>query len=304
MKVILRRAAIAAGSLVVLLLVVACTVYIISERHVTRRYELVNESISIPTDSASIERGRHLARAIAKCADCHTPSLGGQVFVDVPALGRFVPANLTRGTGGVGATLTDADWVRAIRHGVGHDGRPLRIMPSRDYKDLSVADLGAIIAYAKSVPAVNNTLPANTIGPVARALIVANQLPLFDAETADFTSHAPASAPPVGPTPEYGNYLVHVGGCMGCHGPTLSGGKIPGGDPSWPPAANLTPSGLASYDQSSFANLLRTGMRPGPAGTKVKDPMPIAWTKEMTDDEVTAIWLFLKTVPPKEFGGR
>jgi mono/diheme cytochrome c family protein len=304
MNVILRRVAIAAGALVALIVVAACVVYIVSERHVTRRYALVTETIPIPTDSASIARGRHLARAIAKCADCHTESLGGQVFLDNPAMGRFVPLNLTRGKGGLGATLTDADWVRAIRHGVGHDGRALRIMPSRDFRDLSVADLGAIIAYAKSVPPVDNELPPNTLGPVSRALIATNQLPLFDAEISDFASHAPATAPPVGPTAEYGSYLVHTAGCMGCHGPTLSGGKIPGGDPAWPPAANLTPSGLTAYDQASFTTLLRTGVRPGPGGTKIKDPMPIAWTKEMTDDEITAVWLYLRTVPPKSFGGR
>ncbi len=302
MKLILRRVAIAAGSLVALLLIVACTVYVISERHVSRRYELVTETIPIPTDSASLVRGRHLARAIAKCADCHTATLGGQVFIDNPALGRFVPLNLTRGKGGVGATLTDADWVRAIRHGVGHDGRALRIMPSRDFKDLSVADLGAIIAYAKSLPPVDNELPSNTLGPVARALIVANKLPLFDAEVSDFASHAPVAAPPAAPTPEFGDYLSRTAGCAGCHGPTLSGGMIPGGDPSWPPAANLTPTGLTAYDQESFATLLRTGVRPG--GTKIRDPMPIEWTKEMTDDEIRAVWLYLRTVPAKQFGGR
>jgi mono/diheme cytochrome c family protein len=302
MKAILRRVAIAAGSLVALLLIVACAVYVVSERHLSRRYELVTETVPIPTDSASLVRGRHLARAIAKCADCHTATLGGQVFIDNPALGRFVPLNLTRGKGGLGATLTDADWVRAIRHGVGHDGRALRIMPSRDFKELSVADLGAIIAYAKSLPPVDNELPPNTLGPVARALIVANKLPLFDAEVSNFASHAPVAAPPTGPTAEFGDYLSRTAGCAGCHGPTLSGGMIPGGDPSWPPAANLTPTGLAAYDQESFATLLRTGMRPG--GTKVKDPMPIEWTKEMTDDEIRAVWLYLRTVPAKQFGGR
>ena len=302
MNVILRRLALAAGALVALVVVAACAVYFMSERHVTRRYALVTETIPIPADSASVVRGRHLARAIAKCADCHTETLGGQVLIDNPALGRFVPPNLTRGKGGLGATLTDADWVRAIRHGVGHDGRALRIMPSRDFANLSAADLGAIIAYAKSVPPTDNVLPPNTLGPVARALLVANKPPIFDAETADFASHAPATAPPVGPTAEYGNYLVHTAGCMGCHGPTLSGGKIPGGDPAWPPAANLTPSGLTAYDQASFATALRTGVRPG--GTKIKDPMPIAWTKEMTDDEISAVWLYLRTVPAKQFGGR
>lgn len=302
MKTILRRAAIAAGALVGLLLVCACVVYFASERHVTRRYDLTMETVPVPTDSASIEHGRHLVRAIAKCADCHAETLGGQVLLDNPALGRFVPMNLTRGQGGLGSTLTDADWVRAIRHGVGHDGRGLRIMPSRDFQYLSVADVGAIIAYAKSVPPIDNGLPANTLGPLSRVLLTMNKLPIFDAETTDRTSRAPATAPPAGPTAEYGNYLVHTGGCAGCHGPTLSGGKVPGGDPSWPPAANLTPPGLTAYDEASFTTALRTGVRPG--GTKINDPMPIRWTREMTDDEITAVWLYLKTVPAKEFGGR
>ncbi len=304
MKTIVRRLAIAAGSLVGVLLVVACTVYVLSERHVTRRYELVSEAIPIPVDSASVARGRHLSRAVAKCADCHTETLAGQVFLDDPAMGRFVPMNLTRGKGGLGTTLSDADWVRAIRHGVGHDGRALRIMPSMDFANLSATDVGAIIAYAKSVPPVDNVLPPNTLGPVARVLLVANQMPLFTAETLDLSSRAPAAVAPPGPTAEYGNYIVHIAGCAACHGPTLSGGKIPVGPPSWPPAANLTPSGLTAYDQASFTTLLRTGVRPGAGGTKVKDPMPIAWTKEMTDDEITAVWLYLKTVPPKAFGGR
>lgn len=302
MNVILRRIAMAAGALVALAVVAACVVYVMSERHVTRRYALVTEAIPIPTDSASLARGRHLVRSIAKCGDCHTETLGGSVLMDNPGMGRFVSMNLTRGKGGLGATLTDADWIRAIRHGVGHDGRGLLLMPSRDFQDLSVADLGAIIAYAKSVPPVDNDLPSNTLGPVSRTLIVTNQFPFSDAETSDLASRAPATAPPVGPTAEYGSYLAHTAGCMGCHGPTLSGGKIPGGNPSWPPAANLTPSGLTAYDQASFTTLLRTGARPG--GTKVRAPMPIEWTKEMSDDEITGVWLYLRTVSPKNFGGR
>jgi hypothetical protein len=183
MKVILRRAGIVVGSIVALLVVVACVGFFLSERHVSRRYVVEAESIPIPTDSLSIERGRHLARAIAKCADCHTATLAGQVFIDNAALGRFVPLNLTRGKGGLGSMLKDADWVRAIRHGVGHDGRALRIMPSDEFQHLSVGDLGAIIAYAKSVAPVDNELPPNTLGPLTRALLVTNQMPLFARKT-------------------------------------------------------------------------------------------------------------------------
>lgn len=302
MNVILRRAGIILGSLVLLLIVVAAGGYYAAERHVTRRYAVENESIAIPADSISIERGRHLARAIAKCADCHTETLGGQVMIDNPALGRFVPLNLTRGKGGLGATLKDADWVRAIRHGVGHDGRALRIMPAREYNNLSAEDVGAIIAYAKSVPPKDNELPPSTLGPVARGLLDAGKLPIFDAEVIDHAKPVRAIAPPAGPTAEYGEYLAHVGGCAGCHAPTFAGGKIEGGDPSWPPAANLTPTGLKAYDEAAFFSVLRTGVRKD--GSKLKDPMPWKWTREMTDDETRAIWLYLKTVPPREFGAR
>jgi mono/diheme cytochrome c family protein/cytochrome c553 len=300
MKTILRRLAMAAGALIALILVAACAVYFMSERHVSRRYTLADESIPIPTDSISIARGQHLAHAIAKCTDCHTKSLGGQIFVDDPALGRFVARNLTRGKGGLGATLKDADWVRAIRHGVDHDGHALRIMPSREYNNLSVEDIGAIVAYVKSVPAVDNELPPSTLGPVGRVLLVAANMPLFAAETIDHSAHAIPLAPAIGPTVEYGGYVAHTAGCAGCHNASFSGGHIDVGPPSWPPAANLTPTGLKTYDEASFITALRTGVRPG--GTKIKDPMPIAWTKDMTDDEIRAVWRYLRTVPGKEFG--
>lgn len=65
----------------------------------------------------------------------------GRVFLDEPAIGRFVASNLTRGKGGVGASYTDDDWVRAIRHGVGPDGKALLIMPSQEFFNLSDADV-------------------------------------------------------------------------------------------------------------------------------------------------------------------
>ncbi len=302
MKTLLRRIVIAAGVLVGVLILAAGGVYMTTQNRLNRIYTIAPETIPIPTDSASIARGAHLADAIAKCTDCHTPKLSGEVVMDNPALGRFVSHNLTRGKGGIGSVMKDEDWVRAIRHGVGHDGKALRIMPSADYGKLSVEDVGAIIAYVKSVPPVDNELPPNTLGPVGRVLVASGKMPLWNAEHIDHSVAAPALAPPVGPTLAYGNYLVHVGGCTGCHGPTLAGGPIAGGDPAWPPAANITPTGLKAYDEAEFFSVLRTGVRKD--GSKIKDPMPIAWTKNMTDDETRAIWMYLRTVTPREFGAR
>jgi cytochrome c553 len=302
MNNILRRAALVVGALLVLLVLVAAGGYAVSQGKINMKYEIESESIPIPTDSISIARGRHLVRAIVKCADCHTADLGGEIVIDNGPMGRVISRNLTRGKGGIGAIMKDEDWVRAIRHGVGRDGRALVIMPSSVYQNLSVGDIGQIIAYLKSVPPVDRELGAISYGPVMRGLTAANQVSFFDATSVDHAKHAPALAPAEGPTAEYGDYLVHTAGCAGCHGPTLAGGKIEVGDPAWPPAANLTPTGLQAYDEAAFFTALRTGVRPG--GSQINPAMPWKWAKEMTDDEIRAVWAYLKTVPPREFGAR
>ena len=116
MTVIARRIALVVGSLVLLLVLVAAGGYVVSEVKIHHKYDIASESIPIPTDSLSIARGRHLARAMAKCTDCHGEDLGGRIMVSDPAMGKWVTSNLTRGQGGIGGTLRDDDWVRAIRH--------------------------------------------------------------------------------------------------------------------------------------------------------------------------------------------
>ena len=118
-------------ALIVLLIAVA---YIASAGTVGKRFTVTDPAPPIPTDSASIARGKHFARAITKCVACHGDDLGGEVMIDNLLLGRVASVNLTRGTGGRGDSLTDAQIVTAIRHGVGGDGRALYIMPSATYQ--------------------------------------------------------------------------------------------------------------------------------------------------------------------------
>jgi cytochrome c553 len=301
MKKIVRYAAWTVGALVAVLLVVATALYAYTERRFSRKWSVAGHALSIPTDSLAIARGRHIATAISRCSGCHQQDFGGQVFIDIPPVAFLYAANLTRGRGGVGGRLTDLDWERAIRHGVKPDGSVLLFMPSQEFQVLNDRDAAALIAYLKTLPPVDREPMKNHVGPVGRALYAKGDVALVPAELLDQT----AAHPPViaeGITAEYGRYLMDVGGCRGCHGPGLSGGHIPGAPPDWKPAANITPAGIGYYKEEDFFRALREGKRP--SGLAIDSLMPYAYTKELTDDEIRALWLYLKTVPPKPFGGR
>jgi mono/diheme cytochrome c family protein len=294
MRRLLKALGYLAAGAAALILVAAAAVYGFSEVRYRKQYTVVPRTITVPTDSASLARGAHLAESFGGCVECHGENLAGRMVFDDPAVGRVYGANLTRGRGGVGASLTDADIVRALQHGVGRDGRPLKVMPSVDYVHLTDADLGALVAFVKSRPPVDTAPPPVTVGPLGRALFMAGKLPILTAERIDHSRSASMSVAP-GATAEYGKYVAAIG-CQGCHGVTLAGGPIVGGAPGWPPAANLTPAGsLKSWTEAGFASFLRTGVRPN--GAAVSDVMPIRLTKRLTDEEVRALWLYLQSLP-------
>lgn len=300
MKRFLKILGMMAGALLLLIVISVAGLYAWTGAALKKKVTPPTHAFTAPTDSASVARGEHLVRAIAKCADCHGPDFGGQAFINDPAFGFVYASNLTRGEGGIGGSYSDGDWERAVRHGSAPDARRLLIMPSNEYQHLSDEDLGQIVAYLRSVPGVDRPRPATKVGPVARALYASGSLPLF---SADLITHAdqPVPSVPVDSTPAYGKYLADVG-CSGCHGAGYGGGKIPGTPPELPPAANLTPTGIGQHTFADFDAILRTGQRPD--GTKLHPFMPIGATKLMTEVEMKAVYAYLKTVPPKPFGTR
>jgi len=302
MKTIVRRTALVVGVLVGVLVLAAGAGWGVSSYRLNRHFDLPSVSLTIPTDSAEVARGRHLAVAIGKCVDCHGDDFGGKVVVNDPAVGVFSGPNLTSGRGGVARKLTPESFERVVRHGVRRDGRPVVFMPAEDYQYFADADVAAIYAYMRSLPPVDRETPEMQVGPVIRALNVAGQIPL----AVDVVEHtgmpAPKLAPAAGPTVDYGRYIAQVGGCIGCHGATLSGGHIPGTPPDWKPASNLTPLGIGSWSEADFTRALREGVRPN--GAPIDTLMPWRLTKQMTDDEIRGLYAFLKTVPEKEFGNR
>ena len=297
MKRILKFLGYALGTLVVLLLIAVASVYGLSSQHLKKTYQVAVKPVAIPNDEASVLRGQHIARTRG-CIDCHGRDFAGNKVIDDPAIGLMYGPNLTAGKGGLPQNFTNDDWVRAIRHGVAKDGHALVLMPSLEYSHFSDDDLGALIAYLKTVPAVDRNRVPIKVGPVARALILAGQIKL-SAEHIDHVGLVPPVVVP-GVTAEYGHYLA--AGCMGCHGDQLAGGKIPGGPPDWPASRNLTPAGdLPKWSEADFFRALQAGTRPD--GTKLSPVMPIAFG-QMNDTEIKALWAYLKTLPAVATGGK
>jgi cytochrome c553 len=284
-------------ALVVLVAGAAAAVYALSNSKLHRHYTIAVQVPPVPDGAAAAERGRHLAQTRG-CLDCHGADFAGHVVIDNPAMGLTAGPNLTRGRGGLPPQFGPEDWVRAIRHGVGHDGRPLVLMPSAEFAHMSDDDVGAIIAYLESVPKVDRDSIPVRLGPVARALLVANKMPLA-AEVVDHAHVEPAQIAPA-PTAEYGRYLAV--GCTGCHGPNFSGGKIAAGPPDWPPARNLTPAGdLGKWTEADFIRTLRTARRPD--GMELSPVMPRAFG-QLDDTELRALWAYLHMLPGVPTGQR
>jgi cytochrome c553 len=299
MKKILKWIGIGLGSLVALLVVAAVVLYILGSNRLNKHYDIQPEAIAIPTGEAAIARGRHLVEALTFCKGCHGEQLEGDIFEDEPMIATFYAPNLTSGQGGIGASYSDADYVSAIRHGVDPQGRGLFIMHSDVYHNLSQQDLGAMIAYLKSVPPVDNELPEPKIKPLGRIMVAlgvfdSEALPLIPAEKIDH--QAPfVEMPQQSASAEYGAYLMSITLCHMCHGPQLAGGTPL--EPGMPAGPNITPSGeLEDWSEADFIQTMRTGVSPD--GDKLNaDFMPWDVYSNMTDEELESLWLYLQSLP-------
>lgn len=285
--------------LVAVVAVVATVIYWRSNGLLGKQFVVTVKPVAIPENEAAIARGRHLVETRG-CVDCHGADLaGGKVIEDGP-MGVIHGPNLTRGRGGRVAAFSDEDWVRSIRHGVGPDGRGLYLMPSEEYSHFSDEDLGALIAYLKTIPSVDRERVPLKLGPVARVLLATGKIKLAS-EVIDHANLQTASVTPA-VTVEYGRYVA--ASCTGCHGPTYAGGKIEVGPPGWPRAANLTPhpeSRMASWTEAEFVSVMRTAKRPD--GSELDPVMPRVFGG-MDDVELKALWAFFRSLPPLPMGAR
>ncbi len=258
-----------------------------------------------------LERGKYLVNGVTLCFDCHAQAI--KDFPDVKpgeapiftkmGSGRVLfkegnaviaAPNITPDSETGAGTWTDDQFARAIREGIGHDGRALfPLMPYEDFRHMSDEDLASVIVYIRSLDPVRNSLPKTQVPfPLSRLIQSVPQ---------------PVKAPVAEDSPDpikHGEYLTKVAHCVNCHTPKKNGQPMPGmefaGGEAFGPnvvSANITPdpSGISYYDEKLFMQVLRTG-HVGARGLHA--PMPWWFFKNMSEDDMKAIYAYLRTVKP------
>ena len=293
MKKVFKWIGIVLGSLIGLVLVAGVALFVIGKARFNKAYDFPPSELTLPTTAARLEFGRHRAETL--CEGCHGKDLSGITnWFNAGPLGTIDSANLTAGEGGVGKTFTTEDYVRAIRHGIDAQGKAIFMPAVASTSQLSDDDLAAIIAYIKSVPPVDHVTNGKHFKPLAFILFASGQLGKLPVEAVSHQVHV--TAPAAGVSVEYGEYLVHTNDCQECHGQNLNGGRFP--DPTVKLISpNLSPGGEPGFwTEEQFVTTIRTGTTPG--GHQLNpDHMPWQVYKNMSDDELKAIFMFLHSLP-------
>ena len=309
-RLLLKIAAYSFAALVLLL--VAAVTFTVGWRPVVgARARAVDPSRRFAPSPARLARGEYLVGGVVGCHECHTKTDAtrtppvrvaqdgsGALFIENGAM-RVVAPNITpdRETG-IGS-WGDDELARAIREGIGRDGRALfPAMPYRFFRQMSDEDLASVIVYLRAgppAPAVAAASQTHIPFPVSR-LINAAPDPL----------DAPVTAPDLSGAVARGRYLATLGACSDCHTPTRRGRPVPGlewaGGNTIPGgervvSANLTPdaSGIPYYDENLFLEVMRTGRVKGRA---LGNAMPWYYYRHMTDEDLRAVFAYLRTLKP------
>lgn len=302
MKTFLKWVGIAVGAVFGLLILAVLGLYGMGQMRLNKKYDVSVQMVTIPTDAESLSEGKRIFQ-YRGCEACHGEDLQGLVYMDNPALGQVITPNLTSGQGGIAAQRTDEDLIRAIKHGLRPDGTPLLFMPSIEFYFLSDKDLSNVLAYIHSKSPVDNIMQPSKLS--STGFIVMNIVKTITFLPAEIIPHdkIPPPAPEPGVTVEYGEYLSLS--CKVCHGLTLSGGEIPGFPVEWSAPPNLTSgkgSRLPTWGEEGFIEIMHTGEK---HGRRINSNyMPWKSYRHMTDDELRAVYKYLMSQPPKDFGNR
>ena len=257
-----------------------------------------------------LDRGRYLVEGVLHCFECHTNvdtsdddgafeagKGAGRILNDWGDF-RIVAPNITPDPETGAGQWSDDMLARAIREGIGHEGRALYpAMPYRSYRNLSDEDLGAVIVYLRSIPPIRNTLPRTALTEKLGRIAEQGPSPIMGRVP------APDLSDPI----RRGRYFVMLGNCSWCHTGTkqkgfpyageFAGGRVHVGTSGEVASSNLTPdrTGIGHYDEAAFMDAMRTGR----VGTRTLDPiMPWRYFRNLSDSDLAAVFAYLRRVTP------
>lgn len=268
-----------------------------------------------------VERGAYLANHVAVCMDCHStrdfsefsgpPSpnslgAGGDVFDHSMGLpGVFYAKNIT--PHGI-SDYTDGELFRLITTGVTNDGRPMfPLMPYMYYGKMDSEDIYDIIAYVRSLPAIESEIPDSK--PDFPVNLILRTVPV---------NGSPSKKPDPSDQVAYGAYLVNASSCAECHtqvdpqGMILQDVKFAGGrsfpfpDGSAVISSNLTQdseTGIGNWNEEMFVNRFTQYQDSSYVNPKVPPGefntiMPWTMYSGMKEEDLKAIYAYLKTIEP------
>ena len=270
-----------------------------------------------------IERGRYVVEHVSDCLGCHsdhnlkfglpvkpgTEGAGGYIFDEKLGFPGVVAAqNITPDPEHGLGQWTDGEIVRAIREGVDRKGDALfPMMPYEHFRYMSDEDAKSVVVYLRTLKPINKGVPPKSLKfPV-------NFIVKFIPKPVD----APVATPDRKDSVAYGKYLATIGGCHECHTPhddhnsliagqDYSGGWEMSGDWGRNYTANITPMpytfvGRATKAEfigrfKAFASMTADTAPEAPKGRNTV--MPWIAFAGMTDDDLGAIYDYLKTVKP------
>ena len=247
MKRFLRWTGYVAGGVVALVVLAVLGVFGTSEWVLRRGHALQPERLQLASQAQLADAPRQAK--ILGCVSCHGENLGGREFLNVPNVVRIYAPNIPA----IASRATDYQLARAIRQGVGHDGRSLFVMPSASYQRLSDGEVAALIAYIRRLPQGTGATDGFSAGPLGRVAIAAGKLRPQVAKLEEYRLQGPI---PAGREHAAGQGMAGKY-CADCHGPALDGLVMESGDA----APNLSIAGAYDFDQ--FRTLMRTGKAAG-----------------------------------------
>lgn len=279
MRKFLRWLGYVLAAILMALLIFATWVWFASSRVLGRIHMAAPEHLVQPSAAQLADAGRQ-ARILG-CANCHGRGLqGGMVFDGQPFASVRAP-NLTL----LAARVSDQQLARAIRQGIGHDGRALFIMPSDQYSRLSDQEVAALVVEIRRATREGGVVAPIQWGPIGRFALATGGLRPVMARIEEFRVRQPFDT---GPGEAAGRRLA-ARVCAACHGPDLTGGAADGGENAPP---DLAVAG--AYDLVQFRILMRTGVSPGGRDLGLMKEVAERDFSSFSDEEVAQLHLYLR----------